>query len=86
MQNHPPTGDQVRSRAYDVYLARGCQHGHDQDDWLQAEYELLRLPVRRIAALHARQSKPGLVNHSSLVALVQTALLLAAEALPHLRG
>jgi DUF2934 family protein len=22
-----------------VYLERGCQHGHDLDDWLQAERE-----------------------------------------------
>ena len=32
-------GDIVR-RAYDLYLARGCEHGHDVDDWLRAEREL----------------------------------------------
>jgi hypothetical protein len=26
--------------AYGLYLARGCEHGHDVDDWLQAEREL----------------------------------------------
>lgn len=30
----------VARRAYDLYLARGCEHGHDVDDWLQAEREL----------------------------------------------
>jgi len=30
----------VACRAYDLYLARGCEHGHDTDDWLQAEREL----------------------------------------------
>ena len=30
----------VARRAYDLYLARGCAHGHDVDDWLQAEREL----------------------------------------------
>jgi hypothetical protein len=30
----------IASRAYDLYLARGCAHGHDVDDWLQAEREL----------------------------------------------
>ncbi len=30
----------VAGRAYDLYLARGCEHGHDVDDWLQAEREL----------------------------------------------
>lgn len=30
----------VARRAYELYLARGCEHGHDVDDWLQAEHEL----------------------------------------------
>jgi len=34
-------GDVAR-RAYDLYLARGCEHGHDVEDWLQAERELRR--------------------------------------------
>jgi hypothetical protein len=32
-------GDIAR-RAYDLYLARGCEAGHDVDDWTQAEREL----------------------------------------------
>jgi len=32
--------DDVARRAYALYLARGCVHGHDIDDWLQAEREL----------------------------------------------
>lgn len=27
-------------RAYELYLARGGEHGHDLDDWLRAESEL----------------------------------------------
>jgi hypothetical protein len=34
------TGMEIARRAYDLYLARGCEHGHDLDDWLQAEREL----------------------------------------------
>jgi hypothetical protein len=30
----------IRLRAYEVYLERGEQPGHDLDDWLQAEREL----------------------------------------------
>ena len=30
----------VARRAYDLYLERDCEHGHDVDDWLQAEREL----------------------------------------------
>jgi hypothetical protein len=30
----------VACHAYDLYLARACEHGHDVEDWLQAEQEL----------------------------------------------
>jgi Protein of unknown function (DUF2934) len=30
----------IARRAYDLYLARGCEHGHDVEDWLQAERNL----------------------------------------------
>ena len=32
--------DRVAQRAYEIYLARGCQEGQDLDDWLCAEREL----------------------------------------------
>ena len=35
-----PQLEQIRVRAYEIYLARGAQPGHDVDDWLQAEREL----------------------------------------------
>ena len=31
---------EIARRAYDLYLARGCEDGHDVEDWLQAEREL----------------------------------------------
>jgi hypothetical protein len=34
------TEQEIAERAYALYLARGCQPGHDIDDWLQAEQEL----------------------------------------------
>ena len=30
----------IARRAYELYLARGCEDGHDVDDWLQAERDL----------------------------------------------
>ena len=33
----------VARRAYDLYLASGCEYGHDVDDWMQAERELRAL-------------------------------------------
>ena len=30
----------IAHRAYDLYLARGCEPGHAVDDWVQAEREM----------------------------------------------
>jgi hypothetical protein len=32
----------IARRAYELYLARDCEDGHDVADWLQAERELQR--------------------------------------------
>jgi hypothetical protein len=37
-----PTIDEIAQRAYEIFLARGGEPGHDLDDWLQAESGLLR--------------------------------------------
>jgi hypothetical protein len=33
--------EQVRRRAFEIYVQRGAQDGHDLDDWLQAEAEII---------------------------------------------
>jgi hypothetical protein len=35
-----PTYEQIAEAAYHRYLERGAQHGHDFDDWLDAERSL----------------------------------------------
>jgi hypothetical protein len=35
-----PTREQISQRAYEIYLARECEDGHDLSDWLEAEREL----------------------------------------------
>jgi len=32
-----PSHEEIEQRAYTIYLERGGCHGHDFDDWLQAE-------------------------------------------------
>ena len=32
--------ENIRRRAYEIYLERGGEPGHDLEDWLQAEREL----------------------------------------------
>jgi hypothetical protein len=40
--NHKPSHEEIRLRAYEIYLERGGLPGNELDDWLQAERELER--------------------------------------------
>ena len=35
-----PTAEAIAARAFDHFVARGADHGHDVEDWLRAEREL----------------------------------------------
>ena len=35
-----PSTEEIRRRAFEIYMERGAIHGRDLDDWLQAEREL----------------------------------------------
>jgi DUF2934 family protein len=35
-----PTHEEIAIRSYELFLARGGEHGHHEADWLQAESEL----------------------------------------------
>jgi hypothetical protein len=38
--NHAPSHEEIRRRAYEIYLERDTLGGSELDDWLQAELEL----------------------------------------------
>jgi hypothetical protein len=38
--NHTPSHEEIRLRAYEIYLERGGLPGNELNDWLQAEREL----------------------------------------------
>ena len=40
-----PTQDQIRLRAYQIYLERGAHPGQELDDWLRAERELQKVAL-----------------------------------------
>ena len=42
--------EEIRLRAYEIYIERGEQPGQELDDWLQAERELGRVLVLRAHA------------------------------------
>jgi Protein of unknown function (DUF2934) len=37
-----PSQDMIRARAYELYESRGGEAGHDEQDWLRAEQEILK--------------------------------------------
>jgi hypothetical protein len=52
--------DEISHRAYEIYLERGADSGHELDDWLRAERELAKLALFKkncnwLAALDRRQ-------------------------------
>ena len=71
-----PTEEQIRQRAHEIFLQHGSQPIDAIDDWLQAEYELMQLPVRKIAELEPSKTKRGKATKTPLVSLVHTALFM----------
>ncbi|HEY2730387.1 MAG TPA: DUF2934 domain-containing protein [Polyangia bacterium] len=37
---HAPSREEIAVRSYELYLARGGEPGHAEEDWLRAEAEL----------------------------------------------
>ena len=57
-----PGNADIARRAFELYCARGCEDGHDLQDWLQAERELrdttAALQVRPRRASRLRRNEP----------------------------
>jgi len=43
-----PKQQEIRERAYEIYISRGGADGQEISDWLQAEQELLEPGEKRI--------------------------------------
>ena len=69
-----PTPAQIAARAYQIYLERGRVSGHDMDDWLQAEYELMQLPVRKLAEIESFPPPKDRSRRRSIVDLVRAVM------------
>jgi hypothetical protein len=74
MTYRQPTHQEIAARAYQIYLERGRGEGRDKDDWLQAEYELMQLPVRKLAELEPPKSETDRRKKRSIVDLVRAAM------------
>ena len=49
-EHSPEILERIRARAHELFELRGRQEGHDVDDWLQAESEVIREKVKTTAA------------------------------------
>jgi hypothetical protein len=41
--------EEIRCRAYKLYEERGCEDGHEVEDWLGAEAEIIGRPAKAAA-------------------------------------
>ena len=55
-----PTAEQIEVRAYELYLERGCEDGHDVADWLAAEKELTELSEQSVSSTPRNLALPAL--------------------------
>ena len=51
-----PSEEQIRLRAYEIYLARGREDGRDFEDWLEAERELSGLSEQQASGTQKTRS------------------------------
>ena len=51
------SAEAVSRRAYSLFQARGGAHGHDIEDWLRAETELLNTNSTEIASPFAKPQR-----------------------------
>jgi hypothetical protein len=53
-----PSSQDIASRAYEIFVQEGCQHGNHLDHWLRAERELTEIvtarPAKRVAGTRAQ--------------------------------
>lgn len=64
----------IARRAYELFEARGREHGHDWEDWFQAESELLR-PVSAATS----ESATGLAVRANVLGFEEGELKVAVE-------
>jgi hypothetical protein len=56
--NHTPSREEIRLRAYEIYLERGGLPGNELDDWLQAERELRRAALPKANGFSMKRESP----------------------------
>ena len=75
MKHRRPTSEEITARAYRICLENGRRHGHDLDDWLRAEHELMPMPVRKLAGLAIPTTSNARADVKSIIQIVRAAML-----------
>jgi hypothetical protein len=82
MKQLRPKEEQIAARAYHIYAKNGSQPGHNTDDWLQAEYELMHRPLRMLAAMRPQEAYKGESRKKSIVDFVHAKWFTPRRAVP----
>ena len=74
---------EVARRAYELFELRGCEHGHDWEDWFRAESEVLR-PVSLVISedddrVSVRANVSGFTENELKVALEPRRLIVLGK-------
>ena len=75
MKHKHPTYEDIPTRAYQIHVESGGRPGHDLDDWLQAEYELMHMPVRELAKRTVPRAPKDRREVKSIIEVVRAAML-----------
>jgi hypothetical protein len=63
-----PSDDQIRARAYDIFLRRGGRPGDPVDDWFAAERELINEAPAQIHSADALIDEPAPIHQAPATA------------------
>jgi hypothetical protein len=50
-----PTNEQITQRAHQLWIERGSQHGHHEQDWLDAEKDLTQEMSNAASAVEKKE-------------------------------
>jgi hypothetical protein len=75
-----PSEEQIQRRAYKLFLQRGCEHGRDMEDWLEAERELNELAGLRAVETELAANEEPLAESEEPIVLKKQAAAAGVEA------
>ena len=82
--------DLIAQRAYELFKSRGAVPGHDKDDWLQAEYELLHpVPLNLFESIGeyiVQAEAPGFRQKDLLISVEPRRVVISGERSAKLKG